>query len=112
MAALIPDMPAPATRTVPIGFFSAIIALLFDLTGHFNQLIRFESCQRLLFVERSSRLKIESSLRLISTCLEQRHRINTIRAGTRTLLSLIHISEPTRRTPISYAVFCLKKKKI
>src|SRR5680860_1777976 len=27
-----------------------------------------------------------------------------------TNLSLIHISEPTRRTPISYAVFCLKKK--
>src|SRR5664279_5491490 len=27
-------------------------------------------------------------------------------------LSLIHISEPTSRTPISYAVFCLKKKKI
>ena len=26
-------------------------------------------------------------------------------------LSLIHISEPARRTPISYAVFCLKKKK-
>ena len=26
-----------------------------------------------------------------------------------THLSLIHISEPTRRTPISYAVFCLKK---
>ena len=25
--------------------------------------------------------------------------------------SLIHISEPTRRTPTSYAVFCLKKKK-
>ncbi len=30
---------------------------------------------------------------------------------TRVVLSLIHISEPTRRTPISYAVFCLKKKK-
>src|SRR5680860_1550826 len=30
---------------------------------------------------------------------------------TGVLLSLIHISEPTRRTPISYAVFCLKKKK-
>ena len=27
-------------------------------------------------------------------------------------LSLIHISEPTRRTPISYAVFCLKKKEV
>src|SRR5665647_3460116 len=26
-------------------------------------------------------------------------------------LSLIHISEPTRRTPTSYAVFCLQKKK-
>ena len=26
-------------------------------------------------------------------------------------LSLIHISEPTRRRGISYAVFCLKKKK-
>src|SRR5680860_1649091 len=34
------------------------------------------------------------------------------RPGVHTLphLSLIHISEPTRRTPISYAVFCLKKK--
>ena len=29
---------------------------------------------------------------------------------TEAKLSLIHISEPTRRTPISYAVFCLKKK--
>ena len=27
------------------------------------------------------------------------------------LLSLIHISEPTRLRRISYAVFCLKKKK-
>src|SRR5665647_2303471 len=32
-------------------------------------------------------------------------------AGIDQTLSLIHISEPTRRTPISYAVFCLKKKK-
>src|SRR5664279_4082652 len=32
--------------------------------------------------------------------------------GSKKELSLIHISEPTRRTPISYAVFCLKKKKI
>ena len=31
--------------------------------------------------------------------------------GVSLILSLIHISEPTRRTPISYAVFCLKKKK-
>ena len=26
------------------------------------------------------------------------------------ILSLIHISEPTRQEAISYAVFCLKKK--
>ena len=32
--------------------------------------------------------------------------------GLTLLLSLIHISEPTRRRGISYAVFCLKKKKI
>src|SRR5674476_944221 len=31
--------------------------------------------------------------------------------GQRTFLSLIHISEPTRQAEISYAVFCLKKKK-
>src|SRR5665647_3637104 len=35
----------------------------------------------------------------------------TAPAAAVVLLSLIHISEPTRRTPISYAVFCLKKKK-
>src|SRR5674476_1513861 len=29
----------------------------------------------------------------------------------RSFLSLIHISEPTRQAEISYAVFCLKKKK-
>eukprot|EP00658_Telonema_sp_P-2_P064510 TRINITY_DN53548_c0_g1_i1.p1 TRINITY_DN53548_c0_g1~~TRINITY_DN53548_c0_g1_i1.p1 ORF type:complete len:105 (-),score=22.13 TRINITY_DN53548_c0_g1_i1:76-390(-) len=31
--------------------------------------------------------------------------------GTGEFLSLIHISEPTRLLSISYAVFCLKKKK-
>src|SRR5674476_1459185 len=31
--------------------------------------------------------------------------------GTPVTLSLIHISEPTRQAEISYAVFCLKKKK-
>src|SRR5665647_3842025 len=38
--------------------------------------------------------------------------LGDIQASTPAMhLSLIHISEPTRRTPISYAVFCLKKKK-
>ena len=33
------------------------------------------------------------------------------RFASRYYLSLIHISEPTRQAEISYAVFCLKKKK-
>ena len=33
------------------------------------------------------------------------------RAALFIILSLIHISEPTRQAEISYAVFCLKKKK-
>ena len=33
-------------------------------------------------------------------------------SGNPQLLSLIHISEPTRHAQISYAVFCLKKKKL
>src|SRR5665213_4416989 len=32
-------------------------------------------------------------------------------SGNIITLSLIHISEPTRQAEISYAVFCLKKKK-
>ena len=36
--------------------------------------------------------------------------IKTLNNTIKQDLSLIHISEPTRRTPISYAVFCLKKK--
>ena len=35
----------------------------------------------------------------------------TLRGGEFIALSLIHISEPTRQAEISYAVFCLKKKK-
>ena len=36
---------------------------------------------------------------------------NAIVIGADQVLSLIHISEPTRLRRISYAVFCLKKKK-
>eukprot|EP00658_Telonema_sp_P-2_P035443 TRINITY_DN25777_c0_g1_i3.p1 TRINITY_DN25777_c0_g1~~TRINITY_DN25777_c0_g1_i3.p1 ORF type:complete len:267 (+),score=-34.29 TRINITY_DN25777_c0_g1_i3:77-877(+) len=37
--------------------------------------------------------------------------VNTINTQLTYILSLIHISEPTRLLSISYAVFCLKKKK-
>ncbi len=42
---------------------------------------------------------------------EARKRGEQTGLDTLVVLSLIHISEPTRLALISYAVFCLKKKK-
>src|SRR5660398_41016 len=42
---------------------------------------------------------------------EKERGITITSAATTCELSLIHISEPTRLRRISYAVFCLKKKK-
>src|SRR5659263_451166 len=58
----------------------------------------------------------QAARRLAATrrCRAARHRPGRPRRGGRRcprLLSLIHISEPTRLGMISYAVFCLKKKK-
>ncbi len=44
------------------------------------------------------------------TDAEERKRGERTGLDTRVVLSLIHISEPTRQEAISYAVFCLKKK--
>ena len=44
---------------------------------------------------------IALTLILVAVVRVRRHRAHSARE-----LSLIHISEPTRRTPISYAVFC------
>src|SRR5680860_150684 len=54
-----------------------------------------------------------SSLAAAVTCCSDGNALsdNAIDQAAMCILSLIHISEPTRRTPISYAVFCLKKKK-
>src|SRR5664279_821777 len=40
--------------------------------------------------------------------LERSFSVTVANDKTVEIISLIHISEPTRRTPISYAVFCLK----
>ncbi len=45
------------------------------------------------------------------TDAEERKRGERTGLDTPVVLSLIHISEPTRQEAISYAVFCLKKKK-
>ena len=44
----------------------------------------------------------------LQTKLQKYHSLQHI--NNNMLLSLIHISEPTRQAEISYAVFCLKKK--
>ncbi len=46
-----------------------------------------------------------------ATDAEARKRGEQTGLDTPVVLSLIHISEPTRLRRISYAVFCLKKKK-
>src|SRR5450756_536520 len=58
------------------------------------------------FVERLSR---PSGLNVIAECKRRSPSRGVLRADYD--LSLIHISEPTRLGMISYAVFCLKKKK-
>ena len=54
------------------------------------------------------RNKAQNIYKLANQILELK-KIKDQQAWYDELLSLIHISEPTRRTPISYAVFCLKK---
>eukprot|EP00831_Metopus_contortus_P005360 TRINITY_DN12020_c0_g1_i2.p1 TRINITY_DN12020_c0_g1~~TRINITY_DN12020_c0_g1_i2.p1 ORF type:complete len:152 (+),score=32.64 TRINITY_DN12020_c0_g1_i2:44-457(+) len=66
----------------------------------------------------------ERGLKLITTALQSNTTLTTLNVdlnkisdknstafATALKLSLIHISEPTRPLYISYAVFCLKKKK-
>ena len=45
----------------------------------------------------------------ITRNISVRNGINSIKSDDGYVLSLIHISEPTRQAEISYAVFCLKK---
>ena len=61
-----------------------------------SMLLANDICARFASLSTKFRTSGDSHLQLLTASL---------------MLSLIHISEPTRRTPISYAVFCLKKKK-
>src|SRR5664279_2559535 len=59
-------------------------------------------------IDQGSLVFAECAIKLYRTTQVASSSTQTLRGQ---LLDLIHISEPTRRTPISYAVFCLKKKK-
>eukprot|EP00658_Telonema_sp_P-2_P039348 TRINITY_DN2815_c0_g1_i1.p1 TRINITY_DN2815_c0_g1~~TRINITY_DN2815_c0_g1_i1.p1 ORF type:complete len:155 (-),score=77.46 TRINITY_DN2815_c0_g1_i1:16-480(-) len=54
---------------------------------------------------------LNASVRKLSTASNGKFEVNKIKRSKGKKLSLIHISEPTRLLSISYAVFCLKKKK-
>ena len=82
-----------------------------DMAAH---LVQMKSALLLPRSPEAERMKAELTGRLIeySACKEVAAQLGSRARDLYTVaLSLIHISEPTRRTPISYAVFCLKKKR-
>eukprot|EP00831_Metopus_contortus_P015102 TRINITY_DN16271_c0_g1_i1.p1 TRINITY_DN16271_c0_g1~~TRINITY_DN16271_c0_g1_i1.p1 ORF type:complete len:212 (-),score=40.02 TRINITY_DN16271_c0_g1_i1:50-685(-) len=79
--------------------------ILYDkFSGILAQLKEDHSCYKVDTEQELKRLKEEYDHDL-STSRKK------LRSETQKFLSLIHISEPTRPLYISYAVFCLKKKK-
>eukprot|EP00831_Metopus_contortus_P016835 TRINITY_DN17090_c0_g1_i3.p2 TRINITY_DN17090_c0_g1~~TRINITY_DN17090_c0_g1_i3.p2 ORF type:complete len:124 (-),score=33.80 TRINITY_DN17090_c0_g1_i3:74-445(-) len=57
-------------------------------------------------------LKLWPKIQLLAQFAEEKQQLSPkCKFNNQYLLSLIHISEPTRPLYISYAVFCLKKKK-
>ena len=79
------------------------MAEIFQMAEVFRFLIKDMGKDSLLIEAIRTETKNDSILKVFK---ERYTNIEVVRG-----LSLIHISEPTRRTPISYAVFCLKKKK-
>ena len=66
-------------------------------------------CRKVLsYIERRG---IDIPLRDITANPNDRSTLQNVGGKVQVPLSLIHISEPTRQAEISYAVFCLKKKK-
>src|SRR5665647_616785 len=92
------------TLRIVFGFF-----LLLFLPGFNLSLIFFPRSSDLSIINRlvySTVLSISSVIALV-LFMDVVLGVNTTpRNITLFILSLIHISEPTRRTPISYAVFC------
>ena len=64
--------------------------------------------KRLIEIQRSGLSSIRSKIQKL---LSNEHKVEVVKPLVVRKLSLIHISEPTRLLSISYAVFCLKKKK-
>ena len=104
---------AMATITASILFFSNTQTFLIfsSLIGFFSQLKEVpESVFLQETVDENQLVHVYSVFEVIST-LAFSVFVFLMSSITESFLSLIHISEPTRLGMISYAVFCLKKKK-
>src|SRR5680860_843195 len=75
------------------------------ITGRPGELVRIPKNDRLSIIRFHAReIAGLPDVRIINVVVDKTNKPQTYDVFE---LSLIHISEPTRRTPISYAVFCL-----
>src|SRR5674536_397804 len=95
-----PSAPAapPFLFTFSHASHTSRLGMSYDLPCNFGSLMRLHPFRLITFVHQDDPApSLPNPLRYAG--------------GSQLLLSLIHISEPTRLLSISYAVFCLKKKK-
>src|SRR5680860_1753842 len=98
----------PAERTISVAYYALI-----DIASHDQDVIQLDSAQW-FSLKKAPKLIFDHNRMVERAIARLQRRALGKPIGFELLpekLSLIHISEPTRRTPISYAVFCLKKKK-
>ena len=95
--------------------FNEVLRLLdFDIRGH-DIFRRWYIDGRVFYhkvIDRKSPRKGIQELRYVDPSKIKKVRESTKepkKGGSAVELSLIHLSEPTSRTPLSYALFCLKK---
>src|SRR5674476_1646900 len=86
----------------PVFLLTGVASILSVLTNRLSRIIdrsRFLHGKLLSAIETNPAIQVE-----IKSLKKRAHLIHWA-------IGLIHISEPTRQAEISYAVFCLKKKK-
>src|SRR6056297_579098 len=78
MAALMPEIPAPTTRTVPIRCSSAMRALLFDLTGDVGEFVVEKHGQGQWFFQGAAGLIVEPFLDFFARRSEDGHQVDPV----------------------------------
>ena len=88
------EVPEEGSLLVPLDAWNTVL----------NQLGNLHEASQQMAEARERAAKAESEADFL------REKLKNTRQQLEEVLSLIHISEPTRQEAISYAVFCLKKK--